>query len=69
MNCTLTYLGSGECSVCRISLKPQLGQELRLQHTNSEGVQCSLHCAYHRQVEPDTDTENPSADFSQEDGW
>lgn len=60
--CTLTYLGHGECQECRLSFKPKMGQELRLQHTNDEGTHCSLHCKICR-------SENPSTDFSEDDGW
>lgn len=67
--CALTYLGQGECQECRISFKPKMGQELRLQHTNSQGVFCSSCCLVCRHVEPETVAGNPATDFSEGDGW
>lgn len=53
--CTLTYLGQGECQECQLPLKPAVGRDLRLQHTNAKGVYCSLHCPIHRAENPPTD--------------
>lgn len=63
--CTITYLGQGECQECRLSFKPKMGQELRLQHSNSQGVFCSAHCLICREPV----AENPSTDNPSEDGW
>lgn len=71
MTCSLTYRGTGECSICHLSLKPKIGQELRQTHTNAQGIFCASCCTLHResQVVVDVATEIPLADFSEGDGW
>lgn len=60
-DCSLTFTGTGKCKECDLPFKPAIGQELRLQNTNAEGVFCSSCCPIHR-------VENPSTD-SEEVGW
>jgi hypothetical protein len=43
-SCTMTFHGTGACDGCGLSLRPQIGQELRLEHLNALGRFCSGCC-------------------------